>query len=106
MPINNISSLSFLTNWFVLRSAFLVENDGALRRTGRGRTLVLRGTFLLVDHITDLFLLSPALTGVDILTAFLLARGTLLSVASRNTGHLLHTMTWAWLDMGERLTWL
>ena len=72
IPVNNISSLSFLTNWFVLRIAFLVENDGTLGRTGGGRSLVLRGTFLLVDHITDLFLLCPTLTLVHSLTPFLL----------------------------------
>ena len=88
IPINNISSLSFLTDWFVLCGALLVQNDGTLRRTGRGGTVVLSGTFLLSDHITDMFLLCPALALIDILTVFLLARGTLLSVAS-NTGHLL-----------------
>ena len=99
--INNISSLSFLTTWLVLRGAFLVEKDGAVGRTGGG-SLVLRGTFLLGDHITHLLLLSPALSGEDILTVFLLTRGTLLSVATRNTGNLLgitNDMT-RYVDMG------
>ena len=94
IPSNNISSLSFLTNWLVLCGAFLVEKDGTLGRTDRGATLVLGGTFLLVDHITDILLLGPADALIHILTVFLTIRGTLLFVAGNtlrntvgNTGH-------------------
>ena len=88
IPINNISSLSFLTSWFVLCCAFLVQDDGATGRTDGRRVVVLRGTFLLCDHITDLLLLCPALALIDSLTALRLTRGTLLSIGT-STGHLL-----------------